>query len=198
MLETTRAVRYALGMESIRSEPELYINDVDVELNGSSGSKIDNLLRAGTDSFNDTARKTYHTFDMGEEESLPFNFTGFYLGKDGNGDIIQHQREYLKKLDSSFPYFHSKRTKLAWLAHTRADCLFKVSLRARITQARFTEEKYKLIHRLKKAIRYAVAKPTYIRIIKLDLNSLCVVGFLLHPSQTTLMCLLRLGTLFRS
>jgi len=174
--------RIDLGLKSLRSDPALYISTKDGKVNGFSGSYVDDMLRAGDATFRSHCRKTHETFDMGKEEYLPGPFTGFYLDKADDGSLLQHQKSYLKNLetlpmDADFAAFRSMRHKLAWLAHTRADCLFEISQLAQVTAERFREERTASLRRLNKAIRFAVENPLALRIPKLDMETLKVVGF---------------------
>jgi len=174
--------RLDLGLKSLRSDPALYVSTKDGIVNGFSGSYVDDMLRAGNDEFRSNCRKTHASFEMGEEEPIPGPFTGFYLDKADDGSLLQHQRSYLKNLetlpiDADFAAFRSMRMKLAWLAHTRADCMFEISQLAQVTIERFEGERTASIRRLNKAIRYAVDNPLELRIPKLDMATLKVVGF---------------------
>ena len=174
--------RYDLSMTPLRSESALYTLHQDDSLIGISGSYVDDLLRAGTPEFHSACRKTHEVFDMGDEEYIPCPFTGFFIGKNEDGSISQHQLSYLKQLeclplDSDLPKFRSMRMKLAWLAHTRADCLFEISQLAQITDAMFLSKPRECIRRLNKEIKFAFDNAIAIRIPKLDPNSMKVVGF---------------------
>ena len=67
--------------------------------------------------------------------------------------------------------------KLAWLAHTRADCLFEISQMAQVSKERFDKEKKAIIRRFNKTVRFAIEHGIGIAIPKLDLSSTKVVGF---------------------
>jgi len=155
------------------------------------------MLRAGNDDFRANCRKTHKTFQMGPEEPIPGPFTGFYLDKAADGSLLQHQKSYLKNLetlpmDADFATFRSMRHKLAWLAHTRADCLFEISQLAQVTVERFQKERTASLRRLNKAIRFAVDNPLALRIPKLDMETLKVVGFA-DASQVAPRCPFRDG-----
>jgi len=112
--------RNDLGLKSLRSDPALYVSTKDGIVNGFSGSYVDDMLRAGDDTFRAICRKTHEAFQMGEEEPIPGPFTGFYLDKAEDGSLLQHQRSYLKNLetlpmDADFAAFRSMRMKLAGL-----------------------------------------------------------------------------------
>ena len=173
--------RLALEMVPLRSEPACYIKHEDGKLVGISGSYVDDLLRAGKKSFRDECRKTYEAFDMGEEEDLPCDFTGFYLRRDGDS-ILQHQRSHLKNSETlqssaTFPDFRSMRMKLAWISHTRADVLFEISQLAQITEERFQKERSACIRRINKAVRFAKNHDIAIKVPKLWFETLRVVGY---------------------
>jgi len=174
--------RVDLGLTPMRSDPAFYISTKDGKINGFSGSYVDDMLRAGDATFRSHCRTTHETFDMGNEEPLPGPFTGFYIAKAEDGALLQHQKSYLKNLetlpmDADFPAFRSMRMKLAWLVHTRADCLFEISQLAQVTVERFNKDRKSSITRLNKATRFAVDNPLAIRIPKLDMETIKVVGF---------------------
>ncbi len=175
--------RLSLGMTPLRSEPALYLKLEGDKVIGLSGLYVDDLLRAGNQSFGAQSRKKHEVFDMGEEEEeLQCTSTGFELHRDGHGNIRQHQTPYLRQLeclsrDATLSEFRSMRMKLAWLSHTRADCLFEISQLAQITEKIFNNEKSGCIRRLNKAARFALKHSLIISISKLDIRSLKVVGY---------------------
>lgn len=130
-------------MTPLRSEPALYISSKNGEVNGFSGFYVNDLLRAGTLDFRAHCRKTHAKLDMGEEDMIPCPFTGFYLDKDQDGAIHQHQKSYLKQVeilppDADFAAFRSMCMKLACLAQMRVDCIFEISQVAQVTYERFS------------------------------------------------------------
>lgn len=101
-------------------------------LKGLIGENFDYLLHAGDKEFCKLSAETNKKFDMAEDEQFPCNFTGFSLSRDKNGDLFFHYNMYLKKLevlliDAKFNQFRSMCMRLAWLSHTRSDCLFDTS-----------------------------------------------------------------------
>lgn len=69
------------------------------------------------------------------------------------------------------------RMKLAWLANTRPDCMFEISQLAQVTDEMFSKDSVQHIKRLNKTVVYATSHPITLKIPKLDLLSLRVVGF---------------------
>ena len=67
--------------------------------------------------------------------------------------------------------------KLAWLSHTRPDCLYEISQLAQITESVFVKAKSSYIRQLNKAVKLAVDNPVALTIPKLDETSMKVVGF---------------------
>lgn len=172
--------RVDLGFKPLRSDPALYISTKDGMVNGFSGPYVDDMLRAGDAEFHSNCRRTHESFDMGDEDPIPGQFTGFY--EDEDGSLLQYQKSYLKNLetlsmDVDFAAFHSMRMKLSWITHTRADCLFEISQPAQVTAERFATERTASLRRLNKAIRFAVDNPLYLRLPKLDMKTVKVVRF---------------------
>lgn len=174
--------RNDLGMSPFRSDPAMYKIMADGMLQGISGGYVDDLLRTGSAEFRHLSRKTHERFEMDDDENLPVTFSGFTLARDKDGSIIQDQHIYLSNLEAldksaSFSAFRSMRMKLAWLANTRPDCLFEISQLSQVTEDRFKSDKNRIIRRLNKAVKYAVDNRIYLRIPKLDLQTLRVVGY---------------------
>ena len=91
--------REDLSMSPLRSDPVFYTLITNGVLKRLSGGYVDDLIRAGDTDFKEVFKKTNARFEMAEDQKLPCSFTGFSLGKDKNGDVIQDQHKYLKKLD---------------------------------------------------------------------------------------------------
>lgn len=80
-----------LGVSPLRSEPALYIKSTNDQLVGDSVSYFADLLQAGNVSFESLCWETHRTFDTGDEEPLPFNFTRFYIDRDSKGGTCQQK-----------------------------------------------------------------------------------------------------------
>lgn len=72
---------------------------------------------------------------------------------------------------------NSMRMKLNWLANNRPDCQFETSQMAQVTEERFNTKKSKIIRGLKKATRYATENRISLKVPKLDVSSVRIVGF---------------------
>ena len=171
-----------LGMKSLRSDPALYSLIKEGILRGLSGGYVDDLIRAGDEYFKKVSQKTNEKFDMAENEKIPCTFTGFSLSHNRDGEVIQDQHEYLKKLETlslgaSFGQFRSMRMKLAWLSNTRPDCLFEISQLAQVTEEMFSSSPRETARRLNKAVKFAVDNRLSLRIPKLDKKTLRVIGY---------------------
>ena len=68
------------------------------------------------------------------------------------------------------------RMKLAWLSHTRPDCVYEISQLAQVTEDRFEKSKREEITRLNRAIQFSIDNRVSLKIPKLYLDSLRVVG----------------------
>ena len=171
-----------LGMVSSKLDPALYFKVEHSKLVGLSGTYVDDILRAGTPEFRELANKTHERFEMSDDKELPNEFTGFQLDRDPAGTLIIKQTRYLRRLealptDASLRQFRSMRMRLAWLSNTRPDCLFSIAQLAQVTEDMFNKNPGALIKQMNKATTYAVKNPCGIKVNKLDLDSLRVVGF---------------------
>ena len=174
--------RHDLNMQPLRSDPALYAWMTHGLLRGLSGGYVDDLIRAGDSQFKIQCAKTHTLFEMSKDRSVPYTFTGFSLNKNNEGEFVQSQREYLKKLEclptnAPFSDFRSMRMRLAWLSNTRPDCLFEVSQLAQVTEARFKASPKAWIRRLNKAVKLALINPISLRVAKLDPNTIRVIGY---------------------
>ena len=127
------------------------------------------------------SKKTNARFEMAEEQKLPCSFTGFSLARNKDGDIIQDQHEYLKKLErlpltASFLQFRSMRMKSAWLANTRPDCLSEIAQLA-VTEEMFSQNPKQVLQRLKIAVAFAIDNRISLHIPKLNKDTLSIIGF---------------------
>lgn len=103
---------------------------------------VEDLIRAGDLYFKKMARKTAERFEMAEDQSIPCVFTGFSILQGSNGEVVQDQHGYLKKLEEllvyeSYTTIRSMLIKLAWVAETRPDCIFKILQLAHVTEELF-------------------------------------------------------------
>lgn len=171
-----------LGMCTLRSDPAMYVKMKDNQLIGLSGTYVDDILRVGSEEFRMIASKTNNEFEMDDDKELPCTFTGFKLEKNEDGVLQLQQHDYLSQItvlpeDASFSDLASTRMKLAWLSHSRPDCLFEISQLTQITKDVFEQERRTLIRRTNKLIKYAKQNELSLRFPKLDKNSLKIVGF---------------------
>lgn len=118
-------------MAPLKSDPALYKLMADGLLVGLSGSYVNDVMRAGNDSFKELCKPTHEKFEMTPDKELPCMYSGFVLDKGSDGDFLQHQQHYLRKVeelpsDASLSAFRSMRIKLALLSHTRPDCRFEI------------------------------------------------------------------------
>ena len=156
----------------------------DDTLHGLCGSYVDDLLCAGEARLKSAFEKTRSKFEMAEDEEIPCEFSGFVLEYDDANLLLQSQAHYLHKLsiietmnESSYSKFRSTRMKLGWLANTRPDCAFEISQLSQITEAMFRSKPEDCIKQLNRTARYAKENVVKIKFPKLDINSLCILGF---------------------
>ena len=145
-------------MKPLRTEPELYTSHRNGALIGVSGSYVDDMFYAGTAEFRTEFRVTHNNFEMGEDKSITCAFTGFFIDRDDAGDILQHQAEYLMEhetlpTDANYSSFRSMHLKLAWLAHSRADCMLEISQLKQITSNMFSASTSTCIRQLNYVVR---------------------------------------------
>lgn len=62
------------------------------------GLFVDELLGAGNPNFKILVNRTLEIFEMEADQTLPTEFTGFYLGKNSSNGLIILQNVYVKKL----------------------------------------------------------------------------------------------------
>ena len=174
--------REDLEMKPFRSDPALYMLMSEGRLRGLAGGYVDDLIRAGDDHFKKVASRTNKRFEMAEDKSLPCTFAGFSLSRDKKCGFIQSQHQYLRRLqqlpmEATFAQFRSMRMSLGWLANTRPDCLLEISQLAQVTEELFSASKREIIRRLNKAISYAVDNRTPLKIPRLNVETLKIIGF---------------------
>ena len=175
--------RLELNMTPLRSDPSFYVSrDKEGNIQGLSGSYVDDMLRAGNYQFQELARGTGKKFRMADDECLPCDFSGFRLEKEEDGTVYLSQRTYLKNLetlplDATLADFRSMRMKLSWLANSRPDCSFAISQLAQVTDEIFAKEKQKVIRKLNTAVKFAITNPISLKIPRLELESIRVIGF---------------------
>lgn len=171
-----------LGMRTLRSDPALYVLRKEGEVTGLSGAYVDDMIRAGSEDYHKLSYKTNERFEMAEEKSLPCTFTGFKIGQDEDGIFTLEQNDYLEKItilphDASFHEFFSMRMNLAWLAHSRPDCLFEVSQLNQVTKNIYEEDRRGIIRRANKLIKYTKENKVTLSFKSLDKSKLKVIGF---------------------
>eukprot|EP00171_Calliarthron_tuberculosum_P004844 IDg4844t1 len=93
--------RLDLGMEATRSDTALYTLLSNSKLIRLSGGYVGDLLRADTPAFRKPSQLTHEKFDMGADDSPPCAFSSFLLSRDRDGNLLLHQKLYLKQLDPS-------------------------------------------------------------------------------------------------
>lgn len=119
---------------------------------------------------------------MGDDEEIPCIFRGLALDRSDHGILKQNQHFYLMKLkalplSALLKELKSMRMKLAWLANTQPDCQFEIWQMAQETEERFNAEKSKIIRGLNKATCYATDNRTSLKVPKLDMSTVRIVGF---------------------
>lgn len=171
-----------LNMKAFQLDPALYYYMENNVLAGLSGTYVDDMLRAGNSKFQKIAAQTKAKFEMDEDKYLPTEFTGFKISKTESGALKISQSHYLKNLsfldmDADFASFRSMRQKLAWLGNSRPDCAFAISQLAQVTNKSFNDNRSQHIKMLNETVRYALDNRFDIKIQKLCLDTLRIVGY---------------------
>ena len=170
-------------MKPMRSDPAFYLLMKNNLLQGMFGTYVDDILRSGNAKFRDLAKKISKRFKMAEDSSIPCHFVGFRLQRGKKGTLELNQEEYMRKLrpmptDGSYSEFASPRMKLAWLAHSRPDCMFDVSQMTQVTRERFEEDRRNVVQRVNRTVEYVQDTPACIRFPKLNEDGIHVFGIL--------------------
>ena len=154
----------------------------DSKLIGLSGAYVDDFIRSGNRSIRELAGLTNEKFELRDTFELPCTFSGFQIDRNKANELIINQHDYLRQLeevatDCSFSKFRSMRMRLAWLSHSRPDCLLEISQLAQVTEEQFNQSKVKCVRRLNKAVRYAKREHVSLVAKRLQLDTLRVIGF---------------------
>lgn len=174
--------RKELKMKASKLDPALYYIKKNNILFGFSGGYVDDFMRAGNQEFKKLSNMTNEIFDMGQNEQIPTDFTGFSLTKDDKNNIFISQEHYLEKMEklsesSDYSDFRSIRMKLAWLSNSRPDCLFEISQMAQVTDKIYKEKRASIIKRINRTIEYTKINPLKLKVMKLKQQNLSIVGF---------------------
>lgn len=140
------------------------------------------MLQSGTESFRRKCKTTKSRFDTKIKYALPIEFTGFNVERCSNERLTLDQKKYLRKLeelqdDANFSQFRSMRMKLGWLTNTRPDVLFEIAILAQVTDAQFKASKRDCLKHLNRSVRYAITHRALLTIPKLNVSSICIIGF---------------------
>ena len=171
-----------LAMEPTKSDPSISFSFSNNCLSGINTSYVDDLLRAGTKEFRCQSAATHKRFETSGDEELPLTFAGSHISKTSDSTMSIDQTSYMRNLeelnsDSDFGQFRSMRMRLAWLSNTRPDLLFEISQCAQVTLERFKAKAQAFWKRLNSAIRYANNNVAHLKLPKLELSSVRIVGY---------------------
>ena len=140
------------------------------------------MLRAGKREFKKLSQITHKRFKTNGDEDLPLTFSGLHISRNNDGTLSVDQEYYNKKLEEldspeDYSKFRSMRMRLAWMANTRPDMLLEISQIAQITLERFKQGAQAHWKRLNSAISYAHNNVAHLKIPKLDLGTIRIVGY---------------------
>ena len=155
---------------------------VHSRLIGLNGTYVDDLLRAGTNEFRQLCQKTHRRFETKGDEELPQIFAGFNIARSEQSGYTVDQQFYYKRLEelspeATFSDFASMRKKLAWLSHTRPDCLVDISQLNQVAKGEYDHEPQKIIKRINGTIRYLKSHLANISFPKIDLASARLIAY---------------------
>lgn len=174
--------RSDLEMNPLRSDPALYVRMEQGSLIGILGTYVDDMIRAGNTKFWKTPKKTEERFDMEEAKKVPCTSTGFALLENVNGVLWLDQHDYLSKIkvlpeDALYRDLASIKMNLAWLSHSRPDCMFEVSQITQVTEKIFSEGRPETLRGVDKLVKFAKEKIVMLQFFELELKFLKIIGF---------------------
>ena len=121
-------------------------------------------------------------FETTNDDETPFTYAGCVISRNEGGMVSVNQGYYSGKfkeleLPKTLSDFMSQRMKLAWLANSRSDLLYSISLIAQVTKTMFETKPLTFGRRLHKAIQDAYNQPASIQFPRLNAKSLLVIGY---------------------
>ena len=174
--------RVDLKMTPFRLDSTIYFLRRGDSLIGLSGAYVDDFIRSGNKVFKELESLSNEKFNVRDNMKLPCTFSGFRIDRNEKGELIINQREYLRQLEelqsnATFSEFRSMRMKLAWLSHSRPDCLLEISHLAQVTDKQFSSSKVPVVRCLNKAVKFAKKHQLSLVVKKLDRASLRIIGY---------------------
>lgn len=170
-----------LGMDILCSGPALYVSRESKEMNGLSGTNVDDMLRVGTkisvgslkEHMNDLRNPA-----MKNDLVLPLNLNS----TEETTGHFSASKQLPTKLDVDTGRCNLRRHCLhkneTSLAHTQSHKLpFSNSQLTQLTRKSFEEDRRKIERRINKLVVYSKEYQTALRFVKLDLSSLKLIGF---------------------
>ena len=117
-------------------DPSLDCQCEDDRLVRINGSYVDDLLRAGMDEWQIPSDATLERFGTTANKQAPFTFAGMHVTESDIMHLIDQDFHWSKvehiPSNNEFSKYASMRMKLAWLASTRSDVVFQISLIAQL------------------------------------------------------------------
>ena len=119
---------------------------------------------------------------MDPDARLLCSLTGFRLQLSSSGTLELHQQHYVNSFstlpeDALFSAFSSMPMKMAWLAHSRPDCLYEISQLAQTTFLAYHEGPTTILKSINRLIQYAKQNRVSLRFPPLDLSTIHVVCY---------------------
>lgn len=138
-------LRVDLAMVPLVSDPSVFVKRAsDAELQGMTGTYVDDLANGGDNGFQELTEKTLERFQAKERKWDERAFVGVQLATVGK--IIRHstagQLEYVDNLaklttTASYEDFASSRASLAWLVHRRPDLASGINQLAQVGEGSY-------------------------------------------------------------
>lgn len=176
--------RNDLKLDQGKLDPALYALNPGENLKGLVATYVDDLLYAGRTEMRELTEKTKREFEMDKDEDLPLEFTGIFIRKGDDVPFTIDQKSYISKkplpeltLTSTFKEFASARMRVAWLSHTRLDCLYDINQLAQVTAEVFNEYKSEVVEQYSKLVEMIRTEDLPIKVPKLNIETLRLIGF---------------------
>jgi hypothetical protein len=151
-----------MGMLQLTTDSSLRLIFTDNVLQGLSDVYVDDVVQAGTPTFDRLSDSLGDVYDAKNKEYGDGRIAGiqFYCDKDG---MRVNQSQYLRSLkllpaDADFDEFRSTRMKLAWLVHSRPDVSYGAAIAAQVTPEQFSKSTC-IIKRLNAIIKRLYLSP---------------------------------------
>jgi len=166
-----------MGMTTLTTDSSTWLKFSDNVLEGISGVYVDDVVQAGTPTFDRLTDLLSSHYDAKEKSYGDGRIAGIEFHCDNDG-ISVNQSQYLRTLnplpsDATYEDFRSARMKLMWMVHTRPDVAYCAATAAQITLEQWRTTSGAAIKRLNSTIKRLRNSPDEsMRFPKLDKDTL--------------------------